>query len=226
MGARKIIRDLAGHPRVLERRRNLVCPQLGPAFKLAQHDQSVIQMLNHPGGRAVQADKAKSPQNLFRWEKPRQLLFIAQTILQRHHGGARTDQGRQQLCKLRVRRRLERDQHHVAHADFIRQFCAMRPRPKIARRTANLHPTLPHNFVIRPQQEIHVVSGVAKYRPVIAAHGATSDDDNFHGWNGKQKRHSDKSQSAFVRKVGYLAPKIASLAALATRNFTTRLAAI
>ena len=58
--------------------------RLGPAGKLSQDNFSMRQVLNDSGLDSIKAHEAKPAQDLLRRKNFRQLLFIAEAVLQRH----------------------------------------------------------------------------------------------------------------------------------------------
>ena len=95
MRPREVVADFAGHARVAKHRGDVMGSRFGMPLIFAQHDQSVIQVLDDARGNAVQADEAQSAQNLFGREKPRELVLVSKAVLQGDDGGLRTHQRRQ-----------------------------------------------------------------------------------------------------------------------------------
>src|SRR5207237_1001599 len=104
---------------------------------------------------------------------------------------------------------------------------------------------------VRAQQKMDVLPGVAEFRAVITSHGSRTDDGYLHGcldcwmnglmdWGTASVRMNPfiqlsinptkKALRSLRVPLGksefYFAPRMASFAALATWNFTTRLAGI
>jgi len=138
-------------------------------------------------------------------------------------------------------------------ADLFRRPGAPGMGPEISVDAAHLHAPAPHDVVIRTQQEMDFVAVATELRAVVTAQRATAHHTDSHGvfghWgvgvfvgppasspqypitplprsSGNKKGHPEISERPWEIEIVYLAPRIASLAALATRNFTTRLAGI
>jgi len=95
MCAPQIIRDFTRHAGVTNSRSDVVRARFGPAGEFAEHDSSVREMLNDSRLDSIQAYEAKPAENLRGRKMFRELLLIAQSILQRDHGGTRTNEWRQ-----------------------------------------------------------------------------------------------------------------------------------
>jgi hypothetical protein len=117
----EIIGDFAHDARVFEHAGEVVGAWLGPALKLAEHDEAVVEVLDHAGRDAVQTDEAQAAEDLRGRKKFRECLLVAEAVLQGEHGGVRADERREQSGKFTVGRGLERDDHQIANADLLRR---------------------------------------------------------------------------------------------------------
>jgi hypothetical protein len=136
---RQIVGDLAGNPGVLKHRGQFLRARLGRLLKLAEHDQAVVQVMDDARFEAVEANEAEAAENLFRREEPGQLFGVAQAVLECDDDRVRANQRRQQFGKLVVGGGFERNQYHVAAADFLRHPGATRLNVKIAFDAADGH---------------------------------------------------------------------------------------
>ena len=250
MGAFEVVGHFARNAGVANHGGQVVRARLRPAFVFAKDDRAVREVMDYARLDPVQADETEAAQNFFRAEQIRQGRLVAQPVLQRHHGGVLTHQRREQFGELAVGRCLESYQHHVANADFLRCACAPGADVKIPFDAAHAHAFGAHAFIVGTQQPVRFLSVATELRAVVTAERAATDHADLHRALGQrsngvvecgrpravtptlQSRRNEKgtlkSQSALGRLgiAQILAPRIASLAALATRNFTTRLAGI
>ena len=108
------------------------------------------------------------------------MFLVAQAVLERDDGRVRTDQRREQFWELVVGGGFQPNQHHVAHADFVRRPGAAGLNVKIAVDAADGHALLPHDVVVGAEQEMNVLPAPAESGAVKTAHRATADHGNFH----------------------------------------------
>src|SRR5204863_1371978 len=96
MSAGKVVGDFANNSRVSKHGRDLVSARLGPALKFPKQNPSLAKMMNHAGRSPIQPDETETTENLFDWKQLRELLLVAQTILQCDDCRPRPDKRRQQ----------------------------------------------------------------------------------------------------------------------------------
>ena len=115
-----------------------------------------------------------------RREQARQLLLVAQSVLQRQHRSRRSNQGRQQFGEPFIRRALKPNEDQLRNTDFPRALGASRPDLEIACRTVDEDALAPHGLVVRAQQEMDLVPGASQFSTVEAPHRPTPNDCNLH----------------------------------------------
>src|SRR4051794_31357815 len=110
---------------------------------------------------------------------------------------------------------------------------------KVALTAANKNALALDDFIIRPEEKMNLMAGATKPGAIKTSHGPATDHRDFHGRNPgissclsisfNPNKKGTPNPFRVPRENGkriYLAPRMASLAALATRNFTTFLAGI
>src|SRR5262245_36525760 len=95
---------------------------------------------------------------------------------------------------------------------------------KVSVPAANGQAALVDDVVIGAEEKVDMVSGARELSAVITAEGAATDHRDLHP--RKEKGTLTRVRVPSGKRGSYLAPRMASLAALATRNLTTRLAGI
>jgi len=191
----------------------------GPSLEFPHHYLAMIQVMNEAGLDSVQTDEAKPPKDLFGREQTGKLVFVPQSVLQRQEGRPWPNQRRQQFPKDMVRSRLQTDDHQIARANLSRSARAFGPDLEITLRASDGQPVSPNRVIIRAQEEMNLLACPRQFGAIKAADCPATNYRDFH-----KKRHPDFVRVPCEKATYYFAPRIASLAALATRNFTTRLA--
>src|SRR6266852_8303017 len=102
----------------------------------------------------VQTDEAEAAQNLLGRKNPRQLLLVAQPVLQRQDSRRRPDQRRQEFGELVVGGGLESKDNQIAPADGFRDVGAPGVCPESAFRALNEDATPSQHLEIGPQKKM------------------------------------------------------------------------
>src|SRR5688572_3325786 len=106
MRAAQIVGDFTRHAAVADGGGDVVRAWFGPAGKFSQYDAPVADVLDDARRDAVEADEAKPAENLCGRKERGELLFVAESVLQRDDRSVRIDERRQQFRELIVRRGL------------------------------------------------------------------------------------------------------------------------
>ena len=138
--------------------------RLGRALELAQDDLPVANVLDDARRDAVQADEAQPAQDLLRREQARQLLLVAQAVLQVSTTVAGPTSGGSSwgnwslavVLRPMSTRSPGRSPPGVGRTG---------PHLEIAFRAVDAHALAPHGVVIRAQQEMDLVPGAASLAP-------------------------------------------------------------
>src|SRR6266705_3043269 len=140
--ARQVVGHAAGHAGAAEDLSDVMRARLGPTLEFAYDDLAVGHVLDQPGLKAIQTIEAESD-----WKQTRELLLIAQPILQRDHCRRRTDERRQQVGELIVGCGLECYEDQLAGAYLRPGARALGPDLKVTLRAADENPFASHSFV-------------------------------------------------------------------------------
>jgi hypothetical protein len=180
VSAREVFTNPARDSSGLENCSQFGSARTGPALKLTEDDLAMVNVMNQAGLQAVQANETEPAQNLFRGHELRELLFVAQAILQGEDSGCGSNEGRQQVAELAVGGGLQADDDQVAGADLL--WCPGAPGPdmEIALRAANRDALAAHNLVIGAEQEMEVVAGAGELCAIKASYGPTANDGDAH----------------------------------------------
>ena len=180
MCRRQILANLAGHARVSPKIRDDLGARFGSAREFAEHNFAVRAVDDHPRLDAVQADKAQPAQDVLRAKKRGQRFLVTQAILERQYDAPLPYQRRQQTGKLVLGRGLESDQDEVTRANLFRRARTLGVSAEIAVDAPDKDASLANHLVIRPQEKMNVVAGLAELRPVEAAERTASHDRRSH----------------------------------------------
>src|SRR2546427_6460330 len=122
-------------------------------------------MMDDAGLDPVQTDEAEAAQNLVGRKNPRQLLLVAQPVLQRQDGRRRPHQRRQEFGELGVGGGFESKENQIAPADRFRDVGAPGVCSESAFGTLNEDAAASDHLEVGPQKKMD-------FRPMPAAFGA------------------------------------------------------
>ena len=185
MRSRKVVGDGARHTGAAEPSGEVMGARLGRTLKLAQDDLPIADVPDDPRRDAIQAYKAEPAHDLSRWEQARDLLLVAQAVLQGEHSRRWTNQRRQQFGELIVGGGFEPDEDKIGGADLLRVLGALRSDLKVAFGALDADALASDSVVVGPEQEMDLMPGARELGAVIASDRAAANDGDLHGLTKK-----------------------------------------
>lgn len=173
---------MAGDPTAFYLRRECVGLLAGGALMVAQDDLPLSDVANDAGGDAVDADKAQAAGDGLVWEVLREKFFVAETVLEGQESSLGIQQGRQKIEQRCIRRGLEGDDDEIAGADLPSGRVALdRVKMEAPQGAIDLQTVSFDRVVIRPHQEVDVVSMLGEPSAIVATYRSRTNDGDLLG---------------------------------------------